>query len=55
MSSDNPQKGKLYPDAEKNGCPCGEASRMNCAACQDLPVWYFDNDTPPTIIVERDK
>lgn len=25
-------------------CPCSEASREECARCQDVPVWYFDSE-----------
>jgi len=28
-------------------CPCEGANRENCAACQDLPVWYFDEPSEP--------
>jgi len=28
-------------------CPCEEASREDCAKCQDLPVWFFDE--PPAV------
>lgn len=29
-------------EIEEISCPCEEASRENCATCQDLPDWYFD-------------
>lgn len=28
--------------SEEIECPCEEQSRENCAACQELPDWYFD-------------
>lgn len=33
---------KESPTQEEYPCPCEDESRENCAACQDLPVWYFD-------------
>jgi len=39
---ENDMKGKW---SECDACPCEEASRVNCAMCQDLPVWYFDRNS----------
>jgi len=46
---------KLCPDAEKNGCPYGGASRANCTNCQDLPIWYFDEPFIDAYKLRKDK
>ncbi len=27
-------------------CPCEEVSQEACAACQDLPAWFFSHKEP---------
>jgi len=39
-----PISGEVPLIEEIESCPCEEASRENCAKCQDLPVWYFDRE-----------
>ena len=47
-------KSMLCPDARINGCPYEFASRENCATCQDLPVWYFDNSNGKETAQKKD-
>lgn len=30
--------------SSESECPCSEEGRVECAVCQDLPVWYFDKE-----------